>query len=82
MTHLKNTAILSQSFSKLKAMGRCPKPRIRHVAEGREKTPHPFARAYFFPLAVKAKASDKFFFGKATKKKPVGLDGFKSNSEF
>ena len=49
-------------------MGRCPKPRIRHVAEGRGKnTPTPLPER-IFPLAVKAKASDKFF-GKATKKK-------------
>ena len=57
-------------------MGRCPKPRIRHVAEGRGKTPPPLCPSVFFPLAVKAKASAEFFFGKATKKKPVGLDGF------
>ena len=63
-------------------MGLCPKPRIRHVAEGRGKnTPTPLPKR-IFPLAVKAKASAVFFFGKATKKKPVGLDGFKSNSEF
>ena len=49
-------------------MGRCPKPRIRHVAEGRGKTPPPLCPSVFFPLAVKAKASDKFFFWKSEKK--------------
>ena len=54
-------------------MGLCPKPRIRHVAEGRGKnTPTPLPKR-IFPLAVKAMSAD-FFFAKA--KKPVGLDGF------
>ena len=58
-------------------MGRCPKPRIRHVAEGRGKnTPTPLPER-IFPLAVKAKASDKFFLEKRPKKNPSALTGLK-----
>jgi len=48
----------------------------RRWAEVGGKAPPTFADSVFLPLAVKAKASAEFFFGKATKKKPVGLDGF------
>ena len=56
-------------------MGRCPKPAFAMWQRGGKNTP-PLCPSVFFPLAVKAKASAEFFFGKATKKKPVGLDGF------
>ena len=45
------------------------------LGRGWGNAPQPQPIAYFLPLAVKAKASAVFFFGKTTKKKPVGLDG-------
>ena len=58
-------------------MGRCPKPRIRHVAEGRGKHPTPLPER-IFSASRQGQGERQIFFGKATKK-PVGLDGFKSN---
>ena len=56
-------------------MGRCPKPRIRHVAEGRGKHPTPLPER-IFSASRQGQGERRIFLEKRPKKKPVGLDGF------
>ena len=62
-------------------MGRCPKPRIRHVAEGRGKnTPTPLPERIF--SASRQGQGERRIFWKSDQKNPSALTGFRVSETF